>query len=123
MTRDVSLKAQLGRPLVDNRSYLRGLKCKRPVLSPWRADAGSLPLSVFLQGERLLVRVMCSPAVDHSRSGTGTSVDVVPDGADELDEGLRGLWDSVVGPHGVVEVAQDSGVTASALLSQCSHVQ
>lgn len=43
--------------------------------------------------------------MDHRRTRTGTSVDVVPDGADELDEGLRGLRDSVVGPHGVVELA------------------
>lgn len=45
--------------------------------------------------------------MDHRRSRTRTSVDVVPDGADKLDEGLGGLWDSVIGPHGVVKLPNE----------------
>lgn len=42
------------------------------------------------------------PAVD--RYG-GVFVPVCSDGFDELDEGAAGLWDSVLGPRSVVEVA------------------
>lgn len=41
-------------------------------------------------------------------------VDVVPDGSDELDEGLSGLWDAVVGPHRVVKLSDQ--VTEAQLL-------
>lgn len=56
------------------------------------------------------------PAVHHGRSGVGAAVHVVSDGPDELDQGLGGLWDSVVGPDGVVEVSQASGGQTDALL-------
>ena len=42
--------------------------------------------------------------MDHRGSRSRTSVDVVSDSPDELDERLGGLWDAVVGPHGVVKL-------------------
>lgn len=49
--------------------------------------------------------VLCLPAVDHCRPRTRTSIDIVPDSADKLNEGLRSFRDAMVGPHGVVELA------------------
>lgn len=58
-----------------------------------------------------------TPAVYDGGSGGGWSIHVVPDHPGKLDQGLGALWDSVVGPHGVVEVTQHPRVTAAALLS------
>lgn len=56
-------------------------------------------------------------------SGARRSVHVVPDRPDKLDQGLGALWDSVIGPHGVVEVTQHPRVTDVALLSgSINHV-
>ena len=54
-------------------------------------------------------RIHCVPAVDHCGSRSRSPVDVVSDRPDELDEGLRGLWDSVIGPHGVVKLTHQAG--------------
>lgn len=43
----------------------------------------------------------------HGGPGARRPVDVVPDSPHELDQGLGGLWDSMVWPHGVVEVADE----------------
>lgn len=60
----------------------------------------------------------CVPAVDHGGSRSRTSVNVVPDGPDELDEGLGGLWDSVIRPHGVVKLTNQPGEAQLLLLTR-----
>ena len=44
----------------------------------------------------------------HGGPGPRGPVDVVPDGAHKLDQGLGGLRDAVVWPHRVVKVADES---------------
>lgn len=61
------------------------------------------------------------PAVDDAGSSSRRPVHVVPDRPDELDQGLGALGDTVVGPHGIVEVAHNPRVTAAALLSGKRH--
>lgn len=48
------------------------------------------------------------PAVHHSGPGTWASVDVVPDSSHKLDQRLGGFWDSMVWPHCIVKVADES---------------
>lgn len=43
----------------------------------------------------------------HSGAGPGCPVDVVSDSPHKLDQGLGGLRDSVVWPHGIMEVADE----------------
>lgn len=48
------------------------------------------------------------PAVHHGGPSTRRPVDVVPDSSHKLDQGLGGLRDSMVWPHRVVKVADES---------------
>ena len=56
----------------------------------------------------------------HSGPGPGGPVDVVPDGSHKLDQGLGGLRDTVVWPHRVVEVADESVCVQLFLLEEQS---
>ena len=60
------------------------------------------------------------PAVHHSGPGPGGPVDVVPDGSHKLDQGLGGLRHTVVWPHRVVEVADESVCVQLFLLEEQS---
>lgn len=48
------------------------------------------------------------PAVHYGGPGPRASVDVVPDSPHKLDQGLGGLWDSMVWPYRVVKVTNES---------------
>lgn len=70
----------------------------------------------------MYVRVLlCAPAVDHGGSRSRTSVDIVPDGPDELDERLGGLRHSMVRPHGVMKLTNQPS-EAQLLLLKCTHM-
>lgn len=60
--------------------------------------------------------------MSHSGPGSGGPVDVVPDGADKLDEGLGGLRHAVVGPHRVVELPHQPGVVQLVLLRAVTSI-
>lgn len=46
--------------------------------------------------------------MDYSGSRSRSPVDVVSDSTDKLDEGLSGLWDTVVRPHRVVKLTNQA---------------
>lgn len=56
------------------------------------------------------------PTVHHCGTSGWRAVYIVPDCPGKLDQGLCAVRDPMVRPYGVVEVTQDSGVTAAALL-------
>lgn len=72
----------------------------------------------LLGGQSLSSTHTCTPlpAVHHGSAGIGGAVHVVSDRPDKLDQGLAAVGDAVVGPGGVVEVAQPPGRQAAALL-------
>lgn len=56
--------------------------------------------------------------MDYGGSRSRSPVDVVSDSTDKLDEGLRGLWDTVVWPHRVVKLTNQAAEAELLLLQR-----